>query len=250
MSEKTEQPTDSRLRQARIDGQISKSRDLTQALTGVVWTLALSAMFYAVMGAAARLMQSVLDRIGEQGGLEADRIGPMVAWIISPTFLLCVGVALLGAIVAILFEFLQTRGLVSMTPVTPNFSKLNPLSQIKNIFSMRTLVELAKNLVKVTAISTCTLVVIRLGLPDLFGLARINIPGILVITTGMIFKIVFTSASVMLVLAVIDVLYQKYEYMKNLKMSKDEVKRDYKQQEGDPHVKGERRRLHSELADQ
>ncbi|MGU8077169.1 EscU/YscU/HrcU family type III secretion system export apparatus switch protein [Burkholderia pyrrocinia] len=249
MSEKTEKPTDSRLRQARRDGQIAKSRDLTQALAGVVWPLILTAVFSLGIGGAMQMMQGLLDRVGEDVGRGSEWLYPTIAWIIAPTFVLCICVAVLGAIIAIMFDLLQTRGLLSVKPVTPNFGKLNPVSQLKNIFSLRTLVELAKNLVKVTATGVCTLVVIRLGLPDLIGLARIDTPAIVMVTTSMLFKIAFSAAIVLAVLATIDIGYQKYEYVKSLKMSKDEVKRDYKQQEGDPHIKGERRRLHAELAE-
>jgi len=249
MSEKTEQPTDSRLRQARKDGQISKSRDLTQALSGVVWPLVLSAMFYLVVGGGVNVMQCVLDRIGESGGPESEWLGPAAALVIAPAFVLGVCVVLLGAIIAIVFELVQTRGLLSAKPVTPNFGKLNPVNQLKSIFSMRTLVELAKNFIKVSLICACTLVVIRAGLPDLVGLGHVDTLAILKVTTSMLFKIAFSSAGVLVALAAIDVGYQRYEYIKNMKMTKDEVKRDYKQQEGDPAIKGERRRLHAELAD-
>ncbi|EDT40721.1 flagellar biosynthesis protein FlhB [Burkholderia ambifaria] len=249
MSEKSEQPTDNRLRQARREGQISKSRDLTQALAGAMWPLALAGTFYLGFGTAVRVMQGVLDMIGEGAAREPTRIDFAVSRVIVPTITLSVGVALVGAVTAIAMELLQTKGLLSVKPIVPNLGKLNPISQLKNIFSLRTLVDLAKNLVKVTAIGTCTLIVIRLGLPDLAGLAAVDAPAILAVTTHLLFKIATASAGVLVVLAAIDVGYQKYEYIKGLKMTKDEVKRDYKQQEGDPLIKGERRRLHAEMAD-
>ncbi|KVD55018.1 type III secretion protein [Burkholderia ubonensis] len=249
MSEKTEQPTDNRLRQARREGRILKSRDLTQALAGAVWPLALAGTFYLGFGAAVRVMQSMLDLIGEGAAREPARIEFAVSRVIVPTFTLSIGVAGLGAGVAIVLELLQTKGLLSVKPVVPNLGKLNPINQLKNIFSLRTLVDLAKNLVKVTAIGACTFITIRLGLPDLAGLAAVDMPAILIVTTQLLFKIATSSAAVLVVLAAIDVGYQKYEYIKGLKMTKDEVKRDYKQQEGDPLIKGERRKLHAEMAD-
>ncbi|KVD76193.1 type III secretion protein [Burkholderia ubonensis] len=249
MSEKTEHPTDSRLRQARKDGQIPKSRDLTQALVGVVWPLAFSTVFYMGVGRAVHWVQGLLARIGEGFGHDSEWVDSAIIELIVPSFILCACVAMFGAFFAIVFESFQARGLLSMRPVTPNFGKLNPVSQLKNICSLRTLVELAKNLVKVTVIGVCTFVVIQGGLPDLVGLSRVDAPAILKVTTDMLFKIALSSAGVLVLLAVIDVGYQRYEYIKNLKMTKDEVKRDYKQQEGDPLIKGERRRLHAELTD-
>ncbi|KVV39186.1 type III secretion protein [Burkholderia territorii] len=249
MSEKTEQPTEHRLRQARQEGRVSKSRDLTQALAGTVWLVALASAFGLGWDGAIHVMRNVLDLIGDNTADESARVQFAVSWVIVPTVALSVGVAVVGMSLAIALEVIQTRGLLSAKPVVPNFGKLNPASQIKSMFSLRTLVELAKNLVKVVAIGTCTLIVIRFGLPDLVGLARVDTSAVRMVTTGLLFRIGATSTGVLVVLAVIDVGYQKYEYIKGLKMSKDEVKRDYKQQDGDPLIKGERRRLHAELAD-
>ncbi|KVO19690.1 flagellar biosynthesis protein FlhB [Burkholderia ubonensis] len=249
MSEKTEQPTDNRLRKARREGRISKSRDLTQALAGAMWPLALAGTFYLAFGTSVRVMQGMLELIGEGAAREPARIDFTVGRVIVPTVTLSVGVAVLGAGVAIVLELLQTKGLLSLQPIVPNLGKLNPVNQIKNIFSLRTLVDLAKNLVKVTAIGACTVIAIRIGLQDLAGLAAVDTPTILAVTSHLLFKIATASAGVLVVLAAIDVGYQKYEYIKGMKMTKDEVKRDYKQQEGDPLIKGERRRLHAEMAD-
>ena len=147
MSEKTEQPTDGRIRQARRDGKTSKSRDLTQALTGATWPLVLTGTFYFAFGGAVHVMQGVLDLIGEGDANEPMRVDFAVGWVIAPTVAMSVGVAVMGALMAVVLELLQTKGLFSMKPIVPNFTKLNPINQIKSIFSLRTLVDLGKNLV-------------------------------------------------------------------------------------------------------
>ncbi|AOJ03743.1 MULTISPECIES: EscU/YscU/HrcU family type III secretion system export apparatus switch protein [Burkholderia] len=249
MSEKTEQPTESRLRQERRAGRISKSRDLTQAVAGAAWPLALALSFDFVFGAAVRVLHGLFELIGEERLPDSVRMDFAMSRVIVPTIALSVGVAAAGAAISIALELMQTKGLLSMKPVTPNFGKLNPINQLKSIFSLRTLVELAKNLVKVAAVGACTLVVIRVALPDLAAVATVDLPSTLNLTTSLLFRIATASIAVLVALAVIDVGYQRYEYIKGLKMTKDEVKRDYKQQEGDPLVKGERRRQHAELAD-
>jgi len=248
MSNKTEEPTDNRLRQARRDGQIAKSRDLTQALSGCIWPMILAGLFYPSFMVGVQILKNLLDYVGGHA-LRVDEIQQFgIRLLVWPTIGVCVAFATTAVVIAVVSELLQTKGLLSVTPIVPKFEKLNPISQIKNIFSLRTVVELIKGLVKVIVISGITIALIWLKFGEIWGAVRLDMPFALLILSSLMLILGTASQAFAAVLAVVDVLYQKYEYRKGLRMTKDEVKRDYKQQEGDPMIKGERRRLHQEMA--
>jgi type III secretion protein U len=141
----------------------------------------------------------------------------------------------------------QVRGVFSVKPVVPDFNRLNPLSKIKSILSLRSIVEFFKNIIKLIVIFGVCVTVIRSNLDSIMNFHRIHPIGVLVVVAHLTMLLSIGVSCLLLPLSVADYLYQKYEYIKNLRMSKDEVKRDYKQQEGDPEIKAARRHVHSEI---
>lgn len=250
MSNKTEKPTENRLRQARRDGQTSKSKDLTQALTGCIWTGILVLIFFPVFGMASQILQNTLGLIGTPK-LEPDQLVAHAAGeLLLPVALLTLGVAISAAVIAVALEQLQVRGMFSLKPITPDFNKMNPVKQLKSIFSLKTIVELIKNLLKVIVIVAITLTIIRFYFADALQLYLNQPKDALIVAANMLCWLGVFSLGTLLMMAFVDIHYQKYEYIKGLKMSKDEVRRDYKQQEGDPHIKGARRQLQAEMANE
>jgi type III secretion protein U len=250
MSNKSEEPTESRLRQARQDGQTSKSKDLTQALTACIWTGILVLLFFPAFGAASQILQNMIGLMGTPKLAPDQLIAHAAGELLLPAALMMLGVAIAGVVIAVILEQLQVKGLFSAKPVTPDFNKMNPVKQLKSIFSLKTIVELIKNLLKVTVIVFTTITIIRLYFADALQLFLGPPLDTLIVVAHMLCWLGVCSQGALLMMAMVDIHYQKYEYIKGLKMTKDEVRRDYKQQEGDPHIKGARRQLQAEMANE
>lgn len=248
MSNKSEEPTESRLRQARQDGQTSKSKDLTQALTACIWSAMLVLLFFPAVGAALQILRNMIDLIAASAILPDQLLAHATDELLLPAGLMMLGVAIAGVVIAVMLEQLQVRGLLSAKPVTPDFNKMNPAKQLKSIFSLKTVVELIKNLLKVVVIVVTTIAIIRSYFADALQLFWAQPLDALTIVAHMLCWLGLCSQGALLMMAMVDIQYQKYEYKRGLKMTKDEVRRDYKQQQGDPDIRNARRQLQAGLA--
>jgi flagellar biosynthesis protein FlhB len=158
---------------------------------------------------------------------------------------------LLGALViaAIALNFLQIGGLIfSFESLSPKLSKLNPAQGFQNLlFKGKTYLELVKTLVKFAVIFWISYSTFRAAVRDVILSARIGLVQTATLASHVMFELVFKVGGVFIVLGAADFVLQKKMFMKNLMMSKDEVKREYKQDEGDPEIKHRRKHLHQEM---
>jgi type III secretion protein U len=245
--EKTEQPTEKRLRDARRDGDVAKSHDLTETATMLVWMLVLAGL--------AGYMADRVSALTEHAWLEVDLSSPNALREIGVdaaktlVVLTVLPLAIVGAIGA-LVEFLQTGGIFAPKRIVPQADRLNPAEGLKRIFSLDNVFELAKGLIKAAIIGVLVVLLIRHYLPDVLkipesGLAAyIGLDRRLILALGAWMVVLFAGVSIA------DRLYQKFSHRKRLRMSKHDVKRERKQEEGDPHTRGQRRQLHRRWASQ
>lgn len=157
---------------------------------------------------------------------------------------------MIGGLVSILFTVAQTRGLFAWESLKPKFNRLNPIEGIKKLFSLRGFIELLKSLAKIFILAY----IIYRSLKDRFmlmpRLMQMEVPGAMAYTGEIILELARTAAIIMVFVAAADYLYQWYEYEKNLRMSKQEIKEEYKQTEGDPQIKGKIKQKQQEVARQ
>jgi type III secretion protein U len=245
--EKTEQPTAKRLRDARRDGDVPKSQDLTHTVTMLVWTLLIAGMT----------------------GFAADRIGGLLdfAWteidLASPTALRDVGVAALKtfalltllplAIVSlcgVFAEFLQVGGLFAPKRVTPQISRLNPANGFKRIFSADNLFELIKSLCKTLLLATLLVWLLRHYLPDILRLPAAGLTAYIGLDKRMLLMLSGSIVILFAFVSIADRLFQNHSHRKRLRMSKSDVKREHKEDQGDPQLRGQRKRLHRQWSTQ
>ena len=252
MSDKTEQPTPKRLRESREKGDVCKSQDVPSALT----VLALS-VYIVVMG--GQLLESLLamvegwvDCVVWRAGMahlpHIEQLREMMGReravsIVAPLVGLVMAVALVANLgqVGILFAF---KGAM------PKLENVSPSKWFQKVFSMKNLVEFLKNIIKVTVLGVTVWVVMRDHLPTLFAIQRGTIWTMWEVLGMAVKDLLLMAAGVFCVIAAVDYLFQKWQYTKNHMMSKDEVKREYKEMEGDPQVKGKRKQLHQEMLSQ
>lgn len=246
--EKTEDPTPKRLRESRQKGQVAKSQDLSAAVLFLAIALLLlttgGKIRETLSGALIDSIQLALSApaLNVESACEMLRDGMRVMFRVLAPFLL------VGFVVAGATMYFQVGPLFSMQPLSPQLSKIDPLKGFKSrFFSMQTYIELGKSLVKITIVGVLVYFVLKGALRDIGLTVRHPIETGVILTEKLVHSLVLKVGALFLVVGAADVLLQRHQHLKKLKMSKEEVKREYKQQEGDPMHKHERKRMHQEI---
>jgi type III secretion protein U len=246
MSDKTEPPSQKKLRDARKKGQVVQSKEVASA------ALILSVL--AFLGAVSSLYYTLLERLIL---LPTSVIGPNFNFkealpeVVTGAFMLFAQISvpplLLVIVVAIGSHFFQYGLLFSFETAKPSLKKLNPAGSLKKMFSMKNVFELIKSIIKIGFLSVLIYLVIRNAIPELIKLPYCGEGCIPALLGHMMKQLVIYSAFAFVAIAAADYVFQRFQFMKQMKMSKDEVKREYKEMEGNPEIKGRRRQLHQEL---
>lgn len=244
MSEKTEQPTPKKLRDARNKGQVAKSKEIPSAVI-IIYTFMLVWIMYDYIIERFTEMITVptlyYDRPFKEG-LDAT-IHAVLDVFVTISIPFVFGAAFVG----VMANFFQVGFLFSMESVKPDLKKMNPVEGVKKIFSMNNLIELIKSILKIAFLSVLLYIVIRDAVDPLFKIPYLGINGVRMMLGALLKQVFIYTAAAFVIVAAIDFFLQKHQHIKKLKMTKDEVKREYKESEGDPIIKGKRKQLHQEL---
>ena len=247
MSEKTEQPTSKRLREAREKGQIAKSQEVPSAAV----VLALAA-YLALRGPD-------IFRIMAEGTTLAFQVGarpwPEALPLLVPALVggaLNIFLPLLALVmfIALAANLAQAGFLFAPKAALPKLENLHPQKWFKKVFSKKGLFELLKNILKVGVLSAVVWQVLAQRWADLLELPRGGLGQLWMLLGLSVRELTLSAAAVFALLAAADYLWQRHSFIKDNMMSKDEVKREYKEMEGDPLIKSKRRQLHQEMASQ
>jgi flagellar biosynthetic protein FlhB len=239
-----------KLQKAKEDGQVVKSKDISTAVFLMVMfglTYAIGPMIWEYIGRLIILMfeqipNRSLDRIGHTYILTQVVITLVVTLV--PFFF----VALLTAIAG---DFFQVGPLVSTKALEPKFDKLNPVKGIKNLFTMRSLIELVKNIIKIVLMGYIGYLVFKAHLHELITIgATENVMVILGLLSKVLFEFMVKAGVLFLALGLGDYLFQRWKFMQDQKMSFKELKDEYKNSEGDPHVKAALRQKRMQMLQQ
>ena len=245
--EKTEKATPTKRQEARKKGQIAKSPELSSALT-----LLLAFGFFMIGGKAFVdgcfniFRQSFQEYLLWDISISSTQLlFYQLLWecvkLVGPLFAVVLGAGLIA-------NFAQVGFMFNIGSMKMNLGKLNPLQGLKNMFSLRSIVELIKSILKLAITSFIVFSVIWKQKDQLFTMGEKNILDNSRLIGSLIIQIGLAAAGSLMVLAVADYLYQKYEYEKKLRMSKQEIKDEHKKSEGDPIIKGKRRSMQRQLA--
>lgn len=244
MSEKTEYPTSTKLRKAREDGQVAKSKDFTQtALILALFGYMLSDA-EGLVKAFSEIMVLPVNVLGMNFDTAVNVVATKLLWnsirIMMPFLLIVIGLGLF-------VELLQSGMLFSFKAMLPSAKKLNVMSNIKNVVSVKNLIEFLKSFLKIVFLSALLYVVLKDALPTLMALPQAGLAGVGV-AVGTLLKVMISNIAVAYtVLALADFAWQRHQHVKGLMMSKDEIKQEYKEAEGDQHIKHQRKHLHQEM---
>lgn len=244
---KTEPASQKKLDDARKKGQVAKSKDLSGAVILLAFFIILR-VYVGSMG--TQLMtgfRETYNRIGDLtgGSLEFDSIGRYMQVIIRDGLLsilvMLLPILAVGFVLSFVMDLVQVKWKVSTEPMKPKFDKFNPINGFKRIFSVKTIVQLLKQIV---VVAVCVIVAYN-KLKDKFGLifnlydislgAAVATMGDIILSLGITISIVY------LVVGVADFAFEKFKFKDDMKMTKQEVKDEYKETEGSPEVKGKQR---------
>jgi flagellar biosynthesis protein FlhB len=244
--EKTEEPTQKKIDDSRKQGQVWKSRDLTGVAVFLVGLGTLKFSWTLVEEQVQALFRFGFDKVAHPEDL-VQAIPSALLMGLTSVVLLTAPVALAAAVVGGLVDFLQVGALFTKEPLTPKLEKLNPIAGFKNIISKKQLVELFKSTLKILIAAYVVYGAVRDSLPEVVLSVRGDAALTMSVLGDLVFKVSVRVGLLFAAFAIFDVWFQRRSYLKELMMTKDEVKREYKESEGDPHHKAKRKELHQEI---
>lgn len=246
MSEKTEEPTHKRLRDAREKGDVANTKDVSKLLVlgafvmylpwgGPAWWASFRVLFEYALASGIR---------GEPGAIAAVA-GASLKVLLSCALPLLAMLCVAG----IVGNVAQTGFLIAPEKLTFSGKKLNVIENAKNLMSVRTLADLGFKMFYIAILSVVIWLSIRDYLSSVLLLAHASLTEFIQIASMLVLSILRAACMYLLVLVAVQVWWERRRHMKQMRMSKDEVKREFIEQEGNPHVKGQRKSIHRELVE-
>lgn len=245
--EKTEKATPKKIQDARKKGQVAKSQDLSPAIALTAFFFLLLMIGSSMLGSFQNIMREALvtysgwqvneenlKTVMMQMAFEAIKIvGPVLA---------------LSFVAALAVNYMQVGWLFTTEPLKLKLEKLDPIKGAKRLFSLRSIVELLKSLLKISACMFVAYLILWNTKEELVQLSLLSLGSVLSFTANEVFKLGIYIGLLLLVLAALDYAYQRYEYAKSLRMSKQDIKDEHKQAEGDPLIKSKIRQRQRSMA--
>jgi flagellar biosynthesis protein FlhB len=244
--DKTEEPTPHKLREARKKGQVVKSKDITTVFLFFTSYYVLNATLPNVWNNLLEFFTTMFSIIKEEITLILSV--QLLKEGYHKLLLSLLPLMLVNFFVAILLESLQSGFNFSTEPLMPKLSKLNPLEGFKRILSIKGLVELVKSIAKMGIIIFIMFRAITPILPQLLQTSNMPILGAVAMVGGLAFDVAIRVGLFYLAVAAFDYFWQRYQFMKQNKMSKQEIKDEYKKLEGDPLIKQRQRNMAMQMA--
>lgn len=251
--EKTEPATQKKLDDARKEGKVAKSKDLTEGFALVVLFLLLKVFIGYIGDRMIGLFDNTIGRMAEfekvnRAGLSTVAVSSMLSNAILELLLIIWPFLVFGFAIAFLLSIYQVGWKVSTKPLEPKLSKFNPINGFKRIFSKDSLFELVKSIAKVGIIAYITYTSLKDEANNLFILYEISLNQAIALVGEIILDVGLKIAIVFVFIGVVDYFYQRWKFADEMKMTKQEVKDEYKNTEGDPQIKGRIRQKMREVS--
>ena len=251
--EKTEPATDKKLRDARDEGKVAKSKELTAAFDLIVLFLVLKVFMSFVGEKLLGFFSYIYNRMHDflietQKDMSSVTVRNFMNDIILQFLLTCLPFFIFGVVVTILVSIVQVGWKVTTKPMAPKLDKFNPINGFKRIFSNDAIFELIKSVLKIGVILYMAYSSIKSHQNDIFILYELPLKravalvGDIIINTGLKISIVY------LIVGIVDYIYNKHKFNEDMKMTKQEVKDEFKNTEGDPAIKGQQRKRMQEAS--
>jgi flagellar biosynthetic protein FlhB len=248
-AQKTEDPTPRRLEEARKRGQVIYSREVSSWVMLFVATVLVVAAGPGIMG---DLRDAVKLYIGQAHALPVE--GPGLKTLLTQLFLKVMGIVIIPFLVlmaaGILAGIAQTGPLFTFDPIKPDIGKISPMRGWQRLFSLKSIMEFVKGILKLVVVSVAGLFVLMPYFGGVEHFVGQDINAALFDLRYLFLKLMIAVLVVMFFIAVMDYMYQRHDFMSKMRMSKQELKEEYKQTEGDPHVKARLKQLREQKARQ
>jgi len=245
--EKTEKATPKKKEDARKKGQVARSADLSPAVSMTAFFLLLL-LFGSTM---FRIFQKIVREsliTYTTWEVNQENLSVIVNQMLFESVKILGPVLALALVVAFAVNYMQVGWMFTTEPLKMKLEKLNPIEGAKRIFSMRSLVELFKTMLKIAAGIAVACVILWNARHELIQLSLKSITAAVAFTADEIISLGLLIGTTLVILAAADYFYQRYEYEKSLRMSKQDIKDEHKQSEGDPLIKGKIRERQRSMA--
>ncbi len=251
--EKTEEPTAKKLSDARKDGKVAKSKELTGAFDLIVLFLLLKIFISYIYDGFLNVFQYTYTRMPEFVKSSAKEMNGQSTAAFMQVFPLKILQLLLpffitGVVVCVLVTILQVGWKVTTKPMQPKLDKFNPINGFKRILSKDSLFELLKSIIKIAVITYVAYTSIKKNADVLFLLYDIRLMQAIILCGQVILDAGFQISLVYLIVGIADLIYQKHKFHEEMKMTKQEVKDEYKNTEGSPEIKSKQRQRMQEAS--
>lgn len=245
MGEKSEKATPKKLKDARKKGQVAKSQDFPSVftfVTSVAVTLAMAPWIYGKLALFITTAFSSANITGLDKQLPA-----FMGWAIETILAVSIPILIIVVVIGVLINFLMVGPTLALEVFKPDIKKFDPIQNLKAKFKIKTLVELIKSILKIVIAGYIIYRIMYNSLPVLTQTVSMPMIGALQILYYFTWQVIFQVGLVFLVIAIADLIYQRHVFANEMKMEKFEVKQEFKNQEGDPQIKGKRKELGREL---
>jgi type III secretion protein U len=245
--EKTEQPTPKRLQDALKKGEVAKSNELAASLS----FLACIASVMALLNYSTRKVADL--HLATERAFEMLNNSTLAALCLESLYLLGLLSLLPALVAAVVYTgalWMQVGTVFSLDPVKPKLENLNPAKGLKKLFSLKSLVNFVLMLLKLAVVCLAVALVARQILPDAIRVIHADVGGALAVARTALLHLLLWCGAAFVALGAADFGYQKWQFIKDKRMSMQEVKREHKESEGDPHLKAERKRMAGESGPQ
>lgn len=242
----SEAATPYKLEEARKKGNVAKSTDFISVSALVVMVGVLYANGWEMTKQSARLMLTVLAQ-GMRTSWETDWVASWIGQLLISTLHILSPLFLSLIIAAVLVGLLQTGPIFTATPLSPELNRISPMSGLKRLFSFRTIYETIKSVFKIVLLGFVSYFAIVDLIPGLLKLSALNsksyLQSLIYLSGGVLVKMLL----VLIVIAIIDFTYTRWEFSKRMRMSKRDIKDEHKQRDGDPRIRQRIRELQREM---
>ncbi len=244
--EKTEEPTSKKLDDARKEGQVAKSKEIANAF-GILALFLILKFYVGTIGRSfIESFHMVYGQLPDMvrmydGNIPVLSLQVLIRSMMLRLLIIIAPILLIGLLVAVLCDIFQVKWKPTTKPLKPKFSKVNPVKGFGRIFSPNSLMELLKSVMKILVIGYVAYSYLRDRAGEIFILYDIALNRAIGLIGEIAIDLGIRIAVVYMTIAFLDFAYQKWKFKQDMKMTKQEVKDEYKNQEGDPQIKGKQK---------
>jgi flagellar biosynthetic protein FlhB len=246
--EQTEKPTPKRRHEARQRGQVPRSQELPGSVIFLAAVLLIYGLFGRALEGIESSVQSAFAHVGTQQEPNIHTAWLLMVRAVAPYGIFVLMLFGLAFVIGIVANVAQFGFLFSVGPLKPSFSKINPLTGFSRLFSKQILVNIAKQILKLAAVAVILYQSVSSNIGFLAQIGQTSPDNVLMIVANLVFSIAWKFGLLLVVIGILDYAWMRYQNEESLKMTKQEVKDEWRQAEGNPEAKGALKRRQREFA--